>query len=146
MVANYNSTQYAAGNPVPAFGEAGEVQIQYFLVNIPATAGLNDTMNIGYLPANARIHQMVLKCSDMDTGGPTLTISIGDAGSATRYFSASVAGQAGVPDRTMATAGLMFKTTAKTLLLGLIAAAATTPAAGTLELAVWYVVEASATS
>lgn len=146
MVANYNSVQYTAGTPAPSPAQAGDVVVQYFLVNLPATTGLNDTINIGYLPKNARIHQMVLKCSDMDTGGPTLTISIGDAGSATRYFNASVAGQAAVPDRTMAAAGLLFLTTGKTLLLGLIAAAATTPAAGTLELAVMYVVEQSATS
>jgi hypothetical protein len=59
----------------------------------PATT---DTINFGYLPANARIHYAVLESTDMDTNGsPTLPSTSGIRALRLRLFSASTVGQAG---------------------------------------------------
>lgn len=145
-MATYSSSNYTNNTPVSAHGDAGEIQNFYALVTCTAAPATTDTINFGYLPANARIISAVLKGSDMDTGGPTLTINVGDAGAAARYFSASAAAGNGTVDRAMAVAGQFYKTTAKTLITGVAQANATTPAAGTLELAIQYVVEDLTTS
>lgn len=145
-MAIYSSAQYTAGLPAQAHGLNGMEQVAYALVNCTAAPSTSDTINFFYLPPNARIISAVLKATDMDTGGPTLTINVGDSGAAARYFSASIAAQAGTVDRAMAVAGQFYKTTGKTLVTGVAQANATTPAAGTLELAITYVVEDSATS
>lgn len=146
-MATYNSANISNNLPVSTHGLGGEVQNAYASVACAASPSTADTLNFFYLPANARILSAVLKSSDMDTGGsPSLTLNIGDAGSATRYFSASVVGEAGTVDRAMAATGQFYKTTAKTLITGVAAANAATGAAGTVELAIQYVVEDSPTS
>lgn len=143
----YNSDQYTGAAPTARHGQASNVQIAYFSVPVGAALTTADTFNFGYLPRDARIHAAVLKGSDMDTNGvPTLTINVGDAGSATRLFSASTVGQAGTVDANMQAAGRFYKTTAKTLITGSVQANAATGVAGTLELAIHYVVEDGATS
>lgn len=145
MTTTYNSA--VVNNPAISHGLAAVRHTAYWSVTITAALAINDVFNFGYLPPNARVHSAVLKCSDMDTNGsPLLTIDVGDAGSAVRFFSASTAGQAGTVDSTMAAAGRFFKTTSKTLITGLAHAAAATGVAGTIELSMDYVIEDSATS
>lgn len=133
--------------PSASHGQAEQVQIMYAIVTTTAALTTADTLSFGYLPINARIIQAVLKASDLDTNGsPTITINVGDSGSATRYFSASVAGQAGTVDATIQAAGRFYKTSAKTLVTGSIGVSAATGVAGTIELAIGYVVEDSPTS
>jgi hypothetical protein len=144
MVATYTATN--ATGPVSAHGQAGNMQVEYALVTISAAPGLNDVLQFFTLPPNARIHAAVLKASDMDTSTGIL-IDIGDAGSATRYFSSSTVGQAGTVDVSMAAGGRFYKTTAKTAIVGLIHTAPTgTGSAGTVELAIHYMVEDSTTT
>ncbi len=146
-MATYSSSNYSSNLPVSVHGEAGAVQTAYALVSCTAAPSTSDTLNFFYLPKNARVLSAELKASDMDTNGsPTLTLNIGDAGSATRYYSASTAGQAGTVDRAMAATGQFYKTTDKTLVTGVAQANAATGAAGTVELAIQYVVEDSASS
>ena len=143
----YNSTQFAAKNPIPMHGQSGDIQVQYCSVPLSAALTAADTLNFFYLPPNARVHNAILKCTDIDTNGsPTVTLNVGDAALATRYFSASVVGQAGTVDASMQAAGRFFKTTARTLVTGTVQANAATGVAGTLELAIHYVVEDSPTS
>lgn len=143
------TTTYAATNaagPVAAHGQAGAMQVEYAIVNITTAPVINDILQFFTLPPNARIHSAVLKASDMDSSTGIL-IDIGDAGSATRYFSSSTVGQAGTVDSTMAAGGRFYKTTAKTAIVGLIHTAPSgTGATGTCELAISYIVEDSATS
>lgn len=144
-MATYNSNAYTA--PVPVHGLAGITQTMYCTVSCTAAPSTSDTINFFYLPPNARVLDAVLKSTDMDTNGsPTITLNVGDSGAAARYFSASTAAQAGTVDATMAAAGRFFKTTAKTLIVGVAQANAATGAAGTLELMIRFVVEDSATS
>jgi hypothetical protein len=133
--------------PSAAHGQASDVQILYCSVTLSAALTTADTFSFFTLPANARVHRAVLKSTDIDTNGsPTVTINVGDAGSATRYFSASTVGQAGTVDTTMQAAGTFYKPTSKTAIIGSVQANAATGVAGTLELAIHYVVEDSATS
>lgn len=133
--------------PSASHGQAGNLQILYCSVALTAALTTADTFAFFTLPANARVHAAVLKCTDIDTNGsPTVTINVGDAGSATRYFSASTVGQAGTVDATMQAAGRFYKPTAKTPIIGTVQANAATGVAGTLELAIHYSVEDSTTT
>lgn len=133
--------------PSPAHGQAATIQVLYCSVALTAALTTADTLAFFTLPANARVHAATLKCTDIDTNGsPAVTISVGDAGSATRYFSSSVVGQAGTVDIAIAATGRLFKTTAKTPIVGSVGVSAATGVAGTLELAIHYVVEDLATS
>ena len=146
-MATYSSSAYTNKAPFPSHGIAGDVKVAYADVSCTAAPSTSDTINFFYLPANARIVMAVLESTDMDTNGsPTLTLNVGDSGSASRLFSASTVGQAGTLSTAIATAGQGYKTTAKTLITGTAQANAATGAAGTVSLTVFYVVEESATS
>lgn len=145
-MATYSSDKYTNVAPQAVHGQAQLSQWLYASVACAAAPSTADTINFGYLPANARILSAMLKGSDMDTGGPTLTINVGISGTPQLIFAASVAAGNGSVDRAMAVAGQFYKTSAKTLIVGVAQANATTPAAGTLELAIEYVVEDSPTS
>jgi hypothetical protein len=71
----------------------------------------------------------------MDTNGtPTLALSVGDAGSSTRFLSSSVIGQAGTSTQTLASTGLLYEFTADTEIVVTATTGAATAAAGTLDL------------
>jgi hypothetical protein len=147
MTAYVSDKATAPGAPSAAHGQAATMQVLYCSVALTAALTTADTFSFFTLPPNARIHGATLKCTDIDTNGsPTVTLNVGDAASATRIFSASTVGQAGTVDVAMQAAGRLFKTTAKTPIIGSVQAAAATGVAGTLELAVHYVVEDSPTS
>jgi hypothetical protein len=144
-MATFNSTQYAAVNPVAVHGQAGQMQTAYAIVAVTTAFATNDICNMFYLPKGARVHGGVLKAGDLDAG-TAITLDVGDAGSATRYWSASTTAQAGTVDITMAAGGRFYLNTAKTLVIVTCHLQATTAAAGNIELAINYVVEDSATS
>lgn len=141
-MATYNSTNIQNRTPVSAGGHAGSVQTAYAEVVCTSAPTTSDTLNFFYLPANSRVLSATLEATDMDTNGtPTITLNIGDAGSATRYFSASTVAQAGTAAQATAVAGLNYKNTAKTLVTGVPQANAATGAAGSVYLSIQYVVE-----
>lgn len=140
-MATYNSTNVANKTGVSSGGPAGNVLVAYAEVACSAAPSTADTINFFDLPAGARVLLAVLEATDMDTGGPTLTLNVGDAGSATRLFSASTVAQAGTLSTAIAVAGAGYKYTSKTRITGVAQANATTPAAGTVYLTVFYVVE-----
>ena len=138
-MATYSSSAYTNKAPFASHGIGGAVKVAYADVSCTAAPSTSDTINFFYLPANARVVFAVLESTDMDTNGsPTLTLNVGDSGSASRLFSASTVGQAGTLSTAIATA--------KTLITGTAQANAATGAAGTVSLTVFYVVEESATS
>ena len=146
-MATYSASNYTNNLPVSVHGQAGQEQTLYASITVSAALTTADVFNFGYLPPYARVISAVLKGSDMDTNGsPTLAINVGDAGDADRYFAASTVGQAGTVDRAMAVAGQFYKTTARTLVTGAPSTNAATGVAGTLELAITYVVEDQATT
>jgi len=93
---------------------------------------INNTVQLCVIPAGFVVMSLFASATDMDTGGPTLTLSLGDTGSTARLLSASVIGQAGTSTATIVATAVGFKYTVDTNLQLLVAAAATTPAAGTL--------------
>jgi hypothetical protein len=144
-MATYNSDQYTAVNPIPSHGLAADVKGAYFSVTCAAAPATTDTINFGYLPAGARVLAAVLEATDMDTNGsPTITLNVGDSGSATRLFSASTVAQAGTLSSAIAVAGNAASYTTKTLITGVAQANAATGAAGTLYLTILYIVEGQA--
>jgi hypothetical protein len=138
----YNSTNVANKTGVSAGGPAGNVNSAYAEVSITAALTTADTINLFDLPAGSRVLAMTLEATDMDTNGtPTLAINVGDAGSASRYFSASTVGQAGTAAVASAVSGLHYKNTSKTRVVAVPSANAATGAAGTLICSCLYVVE-----
>lgn len=141
-MAIYNSDSVVYNKGVAGGGPAGAVLCAHASVTCGAAPSTADTINFFDLPAGARVLLAVLEASDMDTNvSPTITLNIGDSGSATRYFSASTVAQAGTLSTAIATAGHGHKYTQVTRITGVAQANATTAAAGTVTLTVFYVVE-----
>lgn len=140
-MATYSAANYDR-SPAASHGFGGNVKALFSTVVCAASPATTDTINFGYLPANARVLLAVLESTDMDTNGtPLLAINVGDSGSAARLFSASTVGQAGTLSTAIAVAGAGNKYTSKTLITGVASANAATGAAGTLYLTVFYVVD-----
>lgn len=140
-MATYNSSNITNSTGVAGGGAYGSVLSAHATVTCTAAPSTADTLNFFDLPAGARVLLAVLEATDMDTGGPTLTLNIGDADSAARLFSASTVAQAGTLSSAIATGGAGYKYTSKTRITGVAQANATTPAAGSVTLTVFYVVE-----
>lgn len=133
-MATYSSTKYTNKKAPPGSSHGCAALSLYFEVACAAAPATTDTINFGYVPAGFRLITAVLEATDMDTGGPTLTLNVGDAGSATRIFSASTVAQAGTLSQALAVGGSGYQYPAKTLITGVAQANATTPAAGTIYL------------
>lgn len=143
----YASPAVSAVNPVRAHGEASVVQTAVATVTCTAAPTTADPLQFFSLPANSRVVGGWLSASDMDTNGtPTIALNIGDAGSANRYFAASTVAQAGTSATALATTGLGYLNTSKTLVTGVASTNAATGAAGTVTLCLQYVVEDATTS
>ena len=144
-MATYSSSQYTNNIPAAMHGMSGDLKVAYASITCTAAPSTTDTINFFYLPAGARVVLAILEASDMDTNAsPTITLNVGDSGSATRYFSASTVAQAGTLSSAIATGGHGYSNTSKTLVTGVAQANAATGAAGTIELTMFYVVEGQA--
>lgn len=110
---------------------------------IVAALALNDTIQLFDLPPHARILGGFIKADDLDSGGTAIRLSVGDAGSATRYFSSSSAGSVATSvDATMAATGIDYYTTAKTRVFMTVSTGPTTGATtGTIVVSISYNVE-----
>lgn len=141
-MATYVSDNVRLKTGVPAGGSVGDVKVAFAEVACTAAPSTSDALQFFYLPAGARVVSATLEATDMDTNvSPTLTLNIGDSGSASRLFSASTVGQAGTAAAATAVGGLGYKYTSKTLITGVAANNAATGAAGSVYLTVLYVVE-----
>jgi len=146
-MATYQSPAVANKNPVAVHGQRFNVQEFRQTVTCTAAPSTSDTLQFGYMPKGARVVGGYLTATDMDTNGsPTITLNIGDAGSAARLFSASTVAQASTLSLEQTVGGLDYQYTAKTLITGTAQANAATAAAGTVTLCLLYVVEDSTTS
>lgn len=92
-----------------------------------------NTVGAVVLPAGFVVTGLLGSATDMDTGGPAMLITIGDAASANRYV-ASVSAGAAITSWTLAASGFLFLNTVDTEVLITIATQAATPAAGTATL------------
>lgn len=102
-----------------------------------------DTIQLFDLPKGARILGGFIKADDLDSGGSALRLSVGDAGSATRYFSSSTTGSGTLSvDAAMAASGVDYLTTAKTRVFLTVSTGPTTGATtGTIVVSISYNVE-----
>lgn len=144
-MATYSAVDYLT-KPVPTHGQANNLKAFYFEVSCTAAPSTADSINFGYVPKNFRLLHATLEATDMDTGGPTLTLNVGDSGDADRIFAASTVGGTGTLSSAIATTGFGYKYTDKTLITGVAAANATTGAAGTIILALFGIQEDATTS
>jgi hypothetical protein len=103
-------------------------------VNLAATDMVTgNTVGAFKVPAGFTVTGIVAVASDMD-GVTTLTISVGDAASGTRYLNASTIGQTGASTFTLAAAGVGFLNAVDTEILVTCTLQTATPLAGTLLL------------
>lgn len=141
-MATFNSDKIIASTPLSHHGLGGNLKCMYATVAVTTALVTTDTINFFDLPAGARVMLAVLEADDLDSNGtPTITINIGDAGSATRYFSASTVAQAGTVSSATAATGVGYLNTAKTRVTGALQANAATAVAGNIYLAVFYLLE-----
>jgi hypothetical protein len=138
-MATYRSDAVVYREAVAGPGTAHNCKVVVFTVACTAAASTSDTLEFGYVPAGARVVLAVLEATDMDTNGsPTITLNIGDAGDADRIFAASTVAQAGTLSTAIATTGAGYLYTSATLITGTAAANATTAAAGSVTLTLFY--------
>lgn len=137
-MANYVASAARLSGPGHGFG--GNVKVAWGEASITAALTTADTFEFCKVPAGATVLYVLLEADDLDTNGaPTLTINVGDAGSATRFFSASTVGQAGTASAAPAVTGLFYTYSAETKITGTVQAnAATGATSGAVRLAVVY--------
>lgn len=136
-----NSTQSRLAAPGHGFG--GTKKVSYGFVDFSGTITTADAANVCQLPVGAIVLGVTLEADDLDTGGsPTITLNVGDAASANRYIAASTAAQTGVTGVATAATGLFYQVTGTndTMVRVSVAANAATSAAGTVRVAVEYVI------
>lgn len=120
-----------AGQPITVYGE-------YTMLAAPANG---DVFQMVRVPSGARIVNMSLTSTDIDTdGAPTATLSVGDGSSTARFISASTIGQAGgIANGISVFGGFGYAYTAEDTIDVIIPTGPATGAIGTLKLAVTYV-------
>ncbi len=133
-----NSPQSRLAAPGHGFG--GNVKVSYGEVAFTGTITTADVATILNLPVGAVVVGATIEADDLDTGGsPTITLNVGDAGSANRYFAASTVAQAGTAAAATATSGLFYTVpTGNTAVRVAVAANAATSAAGSVRVAIMY--------
>ena len=149
MATTYSTALYASKTP-PNTGHGfntASVHLHAISGSI-STWVAGDVINVGYLPPNAVVVSASLKAaSQLDSNGsPTLTLSLGVAGTAGLFKSAitSVGRAAGASaDQSLAAAGVLYKNTsgAKQAVLVTVATGAATAVAGALEIDLEFYVE-----
>jgi hypothetical protein len=136
------SKQIVAGYPVPSAVDAvnGMVAVSEFLV--PSGMVINDVIEMGAIPEGMIVTDAWVACEDLDSGGPTITLSAGIISGVygvvdnartcgAEFFAASTVGQAGGVARANVAAGFLLTPNLDLVPYGLkVAAAATTPVVG----------------
>lgn len=122
-------------------GFGGNVKVSYGQVALTGTITTADAANVCNLPVGAIILGVTIEADDCDTNAsPTITLNVGDAGSATRYFSGSTVAQAGTTGVATAATSLFYQVTgtSDTTVRLAVAANAATSADGNVRVAVTY--------
>jgi hypothetical protein len=134
-----NSPQSRLAAPGHGFG--GNMKVSYGVVSFSGTITTADAANVCNLPIGAIVTGVTIEADDLDTGGsPTLTLNVGDAGSATRYLSASNVAQTGAAANATTATGILYTVTgtSDTTVRVAVQANAATSAAGDVRVAVLY--------
>lgn len=136
------STGTRAGSTFPVTQPySGSLAVAWGNVSIAAAPSVGDYFEVCKVPAGAVVVDVVLRASDMDTGGPTLTFDVGYSGDDDAYGAALAAGSAGavhrIPAASAAWPGYAGEAAERTVRLR-CAATATTFAAGTASVHVLF--------
>lgn len=121
--------------------EHGPLVIQQSITHsVTANPVADDRLQLFKVPRGARILEVLLVTTDMDSGGPTLTAEVGDGGDTDRFISSKAIGAAGagVVHRLDNPVGLNYQYTAEDTIDVTFPATATTFAAGTITAVVMY--------
>lgn len=125
----------------PGHGLGGNVKVSYGEVAFTGTITTADSAAIVNLPVGAVVIGATLESDDLDTNAsPLITLNVGDAANATRYFAAATVAQTGATAVATAATGLLYTVTgvSDTQVRVAVAANAATSAAGVVRLAVMY--------
>jgi len=130
MTTRTDFTQPQAG----LLGEARTVKMLGRRVTLSATDLVTGNIVEAFVvPAGFTVTGILAVASDMDSGS-ALTLSVGDAGSGTRFLSASTIGQTGATTSTLASTGVLYAYTADTKILVTCTLQGSSSVAGTLDL------------
>jgi hypothetical protein len=135
-IANSAQSRLAA----PGHGFGGNVKVSYGEVAASGTITTADSAAVLNLPVGAIVLGATLESDDLDTSGsPTITLNVGDAGSANRYFAAATVAQTGAAAAATAATGILYTVeAANTAVRIAVAANAATSAAGVIRCAITY--------
>lgn len=135
-------TAVKAGATYVARSNVGETFVEESFTFTVAPA-LNDVVQMFKIPAGAKVCEVVLSSTDIDTNGtPLVTLDVGDANSATRFISASQIGRTGGVARLDQFAGLGYTYTADDIIQVKVSAAPATSVVGTVVVTVFYTMDA----
>lgn len=125
----------------PGHGFGGNIKASYGEVAFTGTITTSDSATVLRLPAGAIVVGGFIEADDLDTGGsPAITLNVGDAGDADRYFAASTVAQAGTAGTALAVTGLGYTVeAANTAVVIAVAANAATSAAGSVRVGLFYI-------
>lgn len=137
----YTSSAAQASAPAKHPINAGQAITVYGEYTSTVAFANADVIEMVRVPAGARILDMVLTSTDIDTNGAaTVTLSVGDGGSTARYISAATIGQAGGISKGIGVfGGFGYVYTAEDTIDVIIPTGPATGAIGTIKLAVTYV-------
>lgn len=123
-------------------GPAGNRKTAYASYSALASLAVADVINMVRVPAGAVILGCTLKATDIDTNGtPTIVLDVGDVADPDRLIDGATVGQAGgTSDALVSATGQFYEYAAETIISVTVQVGAATAAAGTIELAVDYIV------
>lgn len=133
-MAIYATSQSAAYGPTYGPGVA-RAKISHVAIVAVTTAMLdnaNDEVGLFWVPKGFVPTGIKFFATDLD-GGTALVWDVGDDGDEDRLLAAITTGQAAGSSVALATAGFLYKYTARTLIKAYVNTAAGTPAAGTIK-------------
>lgn len=147
MATAFLTAEAAATHPPHDFKPGSNLRTSVYTVTAGAALVINDTIGMVKVPIGARVGEIVLTVTDMDTSTGIL-LDVGDSGSANRYIAASTIGQTGGTVRLgsgIITATSAFTYTADDIITVKVNTAATGTAATTftLSIAVFYTTDLS---
>ncbi len=150
MVNTFNSTNYnREQNGKDTVSSPGLKNVNYSKTSqvvVTTGLGLGDLLNFHHLPPGSELVEAILYSDDLDSGGPSITIDVGDADGAATIFSASlVAGVSGV-DNAQVRASIGKAYTVETLIQGKVHAAAAAAVAGSIWLTTYFKIKGNPTS
>lgn len=134
-----NSAQSRFAAPGHGFG--GNIKCSFGSVAFTGSITTSDSATILNLPAGAIVVGGFIDSDDLDTGGsPSITLNVGDAGDADRYFAASTVAQTGAAAQATVATGLGYTVEAtNTAVTIAVAANAATSAAGSVRVGLFYI-------